>query len=269
MASHMSKAALALLAALSAAGCRRAEEGKPASAGQTGAVESPLPASEADATPDVLPEIAAASVALTNYICQASQKARVEYRQMRERFTELPSSTAEQCVKMVVARIMSVQYEKLDMGIRSRALRLMWDIMLDIGWRGMGNMDVWELRVRRLSRLREVIEAARSEKCDGFVKKSFIAYEMDYVQSYSEFYEKQLAYRTSKEISPKDRAISVKEMPEEEYAVVKAKFEEFLGHPIRAYEEIVRIQLERARQMEMEDERRLGGPDVQVDTRGL
>ena len=38
MASHMSKAALALLAALSAAGCRRAEEGKPASAGQTGAV---------------------------------------------------------------------------------------------------------------------------------------------------------------------------------------------------------------------------------------
>jgi hypothetical protein len=58
-------------------------------------------------------------------------------------------------------------------------------------------------------------------------------------------------------------------MSEEEYAIIKAKFEAFLGRPIRTYEEITRLQIERIQHQELEEERRRGGPDVQVDTDGL
>ena len=258
----------ALLAALSVFGCRRAKEDAPSSAVQTEAAVRPSRPSDAVSPPEVLSELDAASVALTNYICNASHKAIGECQQMREKIIELPPEIAGPFVNTVVERIMSVQYERLDMYTRSRALRLMLDTA-GFSWRDMRRIDVWEQRMRRLSRLREVIDAVRSEKCDEVVKRGFIAYEMDYLRSYSELYEKELAYRTSKEISAKDQTNSVKEMPEEEYAVVKAKFEVFLGHPIRAYEEIVRIQIDRAHQMEVRDQRRLGGPDIQVDTRGL
>ena len=51
-------------------------------------------------------------------------------------------------------------------------------------------------------------------------------------------------------------------------------FEEFLGRPIRSYEEIIRAKRERDRQMNLEEERRKAGPgpdpsDVKVDIGNL
>ena len=66
----------------------------------------------------------------------------------------------------------------------------------------------------------------------------------------------------------------VKKIPEEEYLAIRKRFEEFLGRPIRSYEEIIRAQRERDRQMNLEEERRKAGPgpdpsDVKVDIGNL
>lgn len=91
----------------------------------------------------------------------------------------------------------------------------------------------------------------------------------EFLDFYSEAYERELAYKSSPQADPCTVRCLLGEMSEEEYAIIKTKFEAFLGRPIRTYEEITRMQIERIEQRKLEEERRRGGPDVQVDTNGL
>jgi len=118
--------------------------------------------------------------------------------------------------------------------------------------------------IRLLTKCRESIEYAQQE---GAV--SFVIYASNNLNGRCRFYEKELAYRMSSKVPQWRRKYLVEEMSDEEYAVVKAKFEKFLGRPIRTYEEIVRAQRERDNQMDIEEERRRGGPDVKVDVGDL
>ena len=104
--------------------------------------------------------------------------------------------------------------------------------------------------------------------------RSYIESVSNNLNGYSEFWEKKLAYRVSNSIPPQDYAWMVKEMPDEEYLAIRKRFEDFLGRPIRSYEEIIRVQRERDRQMNLEEERRKAGPgpdptDVKVDVGDL
>jgi hypothetical protein len=122
-------------------------------------------------------------------------------------------------------------------------------------------------------RLREAIEQAQREK-QNWSNWDHIKSVSNNLNGYSEFWEKELAYRVSNSIPPRDHAWMVKKIPEEEYLAIRKRFEEFLGRPIRTYEEIIRAQRERDRQMNLEEARRKAGQgpdpsDVKVDIGNL
>ena len=190
-----------------------------------------------------------------------------------EKIQKLPPALRESYGRKMAQAILSVPIDHLPYYDRSRTLYMMWIMVEEIGRYKVGWKFVWELRVMRLRRLREAIEHARKEKNDWY-NRSYITTVSNNLSGYSEFWEEKLAYRVSKSIPPRDHAWMVKEIPEEEYLAIRKRFEEFLGRPIRSYEEIIRAKRERDRQMNLEEERRKAGPDpdpsdVKVDIGNL
>ena len=186
-----------------------------------------------------------------------------------EKILKLPPALREPYGRKMAQAILSVPIDHLPYSDRSRTLYLRGIMVEEIGRYKVGWKFVWELRVMRLKRLREAIEHARKEKND-WSNRGYIKFVSGNLDGYSEFWEEKLAYRVSESILPRDHAWMVKEIPEEEYLAIRKKFEEFLGRPIRTYEEIVRARRERDRQMDLEEERRKAGPgpdpsDVKVD----
>ena len=190
-----------------------------------------------------------------------------------EKILKLPPALREPYERKMAQAILSVPIDHLSYYDRSRSLDSMWDMESEIGRLKVGWKFVWELRIMRLRRLREAIEHARKEK-DDWSNRGYIKFVSGNLDGYSEFWEKELAYRVSKSIPPRDHAWMVKKIPEEEYLAIRKRFEDFLGRPIRSYEEIIRAQRERDRQMNLEEERRKAGPgpdpsDVKVDIGNL
>ena len=190
-----------------------------------------------------------------------------------EKILKLPPALREPYGRKMAQAILSVPIGHLSYYARSRTLDAMWDMEEVCGRLGTNEKFVWELRIMRLMRLREAIEHARKEK-NEWSNREHIETVSNNLSGYSEFWEKKLAYRVSESIPPRDHAWMVKEVPEEEYVAIRKMFEEFLGRPIRSYEEIIRVQRERDRQMNLEEERRKAGPgpdpsDVKVDIGNL
>ena len=190
-----------------------------------------------------------------------------------EKIQKLPPALREPYGRKMAQAILSVPIDHLPYDDRSRSLDMMWDMESEIGRHKVGWKFVWELRVMRLMRLREAIEHAQKEKND-WSNRGYIKFVSGNLEGYSEFWEKKLAYRVSNSIPSQDYAWMVKEVPDEEYLAIRKRFEDFLGRPIRSYEEIIRVQRERDRQMNLEEERRKAGPgpdptDEKVDVRDL
>ena len=190
-----------------------------------------------------------------------------------EKIQKLPPALREPYGRKMAQAILSVPIDHLPYYDRSRTLYMMWIMVEEIGRYKVGWKFVWELRIMRLKRLREAIEHARKEKND-WSNRGYIKFVSGNLDGYSEFWEEKLAYRVSESILPRDHAWMVKEIPEEEYLAIRKKFEEFLGRPIRTYEEIVRARRERDRRMNLEEESRKSGPgpdpsDVKVDIGNL
>lgn len=250
-------------------GCERAEDVKDAVPIHAENVKT-FSASEDDVTAATLARITSASVTLTNYLYRESDKAMALYQQIGNDILTLPPGKGEQCVKAVIRSILAVPYERLEQRYeRPRSLRRMWDIMRDIGWPGIEEVDVWETRILMLYRIRDTIKYAQSET-DNRYTRDFIKGETVYVESESEYLEQVLAAWIASPRPPEQRwGLSNARMTEKDCAIIKAKLETFLGRPIRTYEEIRKASIEKVRQRRLEEERRRGGPDVQVDTDGL
>ena len=246
--------ALMFVPALFVLGCKKSEKAEKAeTSSRTENVERAC-SPETDATSATLARITLASVALTNCLYKESDRAMEQYRQICNEISTLPPKDGEKCVKFLVRSVLSVPYELLDHDKRLRALDRMCDIMMNVSWSGIGIVDRWEMCILRLSRIRDAIEYARSET-NNWVTRSFIAYESENLEGYSETYERELAYRVSSQVKPSELRDLVNEMSDKEYAAVKAKFETFLGRPIRTYEEIRQADVKRARQWDLESER--------------
>ena len=190
-----------------------------------------------------------------------------------EKILKLPTSLHEPYGWKMAQSILSVPIDHLPYSDRFRSLNTMWRMVRELGWLGAYWKRGWELRILSLERLREAVEYARKEKAD-WSNRGYIKSVSNNLNGYSEFWEKELAYRVSNSIPPRDHAWMVKEIPEEEYLAIRKRFEEFLGRPIRSYEEIIRVQRERDRQMNLEEERRKAGSvpdpsDVKVDIGNL
>ena len=261
------KIALAVVTALWVSGCERADFTRPEGSDRTGKAET-VPVSEDDVTAVTIARIAVAGVALTNCLYRELDRTMAVYQQIESDIASLPPEFGERCVKSIARSVVAVPYEHLEYGERFRALDKMQEILKRIGLPSMKRIDLWELTILRLSRIRDTIEHARSDP-ENKARMNFIAGESEYLRFYSEQYERDLAYKNSPQADPYVLHSRIGKMSKEEYAIVKAKFEKFLGRPIRTYEEIVRAQRERDRQMNLEEERRRGGPDVKVDTGGL
>ena len=185
-----------------------------------------------------------------------------------EKILKLPPALHEPYGRKMAQAILSVPIDHLSYHARFRTLVAMWHMVDEIGWLGSNWIRCWDLRILRLKRLREAIEHARKEKND-WSNRSYIKSVSNNLNGYSRFWEEELAYRVSKSISPRDYAIQVKKMPEEEYLAIRKRFEEFLGRPIRSYEEIRRAQRERDRQRKLARERSPTDSDVKVDVGDL
>ena len=186
-----------------------------------------------------------------------------------EKILRLPSALREPYGRKMAHAILSVPIGHLSYYARSRTLYMMWAMVDEIGRLGTNEKFVWELRIMRLMRLREAIEHARKEK-NEWSNREHIETVSNNLSGYSEFWEEKLAHRVSKSIPPHHYACLVKEVPEEEYVAIRKMFEEFLGRPIRPYEEIVRARRERDRRRKLERERPKGDPtDVKVDVGDL
>jgi len=201
-----------------------------------------------------------------------SKAAAVAYRTV-EKILRLPPALHESYGRKMAQSILSVPIDHLSYYARFRSLNAMWDMAGEVGRLGIGWKFVWELRIMRLMRLREAIEQAQREK-QNWSNWDHIKSVSNNLNGYSEFWEKELAYRVSNSIPPRDHAWMVKKIPEEEYLAIRKRFEEFLGRPIRTYEEIIRAQRERDRQMNLEEARRKAGQgpdpsDVKVDIGNL
>ena len=245
--------ALAAMAVFFVLGCNKAEDVKPTVSSLKESADNCTP--ETDATSATLARMAAAGVSLTNSLFQTPDKAMDVYRQIHDDILTLSPGEGEQCVKTIVRSVLSVPYERLDHYTRAKALRSMWDIMRDIGWPSMGEVDLWNMRILRLSRMRDMVKYAQSET-NNWTTRSFIAVHSSYLTSDSEHLERILAAWIESSDPPKKRwALSRDGMTEEDCAIVKASFEAFLGRSIRTCEEIRQASIERIRQWDLESKR--------------
>ena len=164
-------------------------------------------------------------------------------------------------------KILSVPIGHLSPYAQFRACVTMFYMLDEVGWRDIREKDVWDLRIQCLYCLRGGIERARKGTID-LRERRHVAYVSDSLNWHSESWEKRLGYRESKVISPAQHACDVKTFPDKEFFAIRKRFEEFLGRPIRPYEEIVRAQREREQQLKRE---RLGpiADDMKIDTGDL
>jgi len=215
------------------------------------------PASADDVTMAALARITSATVSLTNCLFRNPGKAMTPYRQILDEIDTLPSVAKARCVKDLARSILAVPYEQLGQYERAISLRAMWDMIGDVGWPGIGEVDLWEMRMLRLYRMRASAEFAQSET-NNWTTRCFIAVTTGFLESDSEYLEQILAEWISSPYPPKGRAGLGRggEMTEEDYKTVKEKLERFLGRPIRTREEICRAQIERSRQLRSEMEQR-------------
>lgn len=221
-----------------------------------------------DAVARTVAELEADFASISNYVYRNSSGARGAGMRMRDKLMTLPPELGERYARKMLKIAFSFPVDHLMQHQGTRSLRAMWDMGGWAWWQGANQVFYCEKLILKLTRYREAIECARNEGNDWHTRQ-FITFVSEELNAESECYEKRLAYRTSTQISPQDYALYVREVPDEQYAIIKAKFENFLGRPIRTYEEIVRAQREHDRQMKLEDERRRGGPDAQVDTGDL
>lgn len=244
------KITLATMAMLFAFGCEK-NGGEDTAVSKHLGKEECVPASKDDGTTATLAKIASATVSLTNCLYRESDRAMAMFQQIHNEISTLPPENGIQYIKAVARSVLSVPYERLDLEERLRALSRMWDIIGRTYLPGMGKVDSWELQILGLSRIRDAIEHARSEP-NNWSTRSFIACESETLYCYSEMYERDLAYKNSPQVDPSMLCSRLGEMSEQEYAIIKAKFEAFLGRPIRSYEEITRIQNERIERLKLE-----------------
>ena len=190
--------------------------------------------------------------------------------QISDKIVKLPPVLSERYGRKMAQTIMSVPIGHLSRGDRFRTLVAMFHMLnRNVGWRGMKRENLWELRIMSLMRYREEIEYAKREGKDDRRTRSYVEFLSDNINGYSEFWERDLAYRVSKAIPPNQYACEVRDVPDEEYFAIRKRFEDFLGRPIRSYEEIVRVQRERDRQSKLARERRPTDSDVKVDVGDL
>ncbi len=213
-------------------------------------------------TAQTIAEIESGIASLTSVVYNQPWKARDASVSIVEKIMTLPHEQGEKYGRKLASHILSIPIDHLCYYDRHRAISAIWEMGVPVGWPGAAEVDLWDILIGQLSRLRNEAEAAKNDNKKSMQKgdyalNGFIAYVSAQIKGYSEFYEARLTERTINEVSP------------EEYAVIKAKFEKFLGRPIRHYTEIHRARLEHARKMEQERERRRGGPDVKVDVGDL
>ena len=203
-------------------------------------------------------------LSITNYVYTEWRGAHDAALRMRDKIMTLPPDIGKEYAQKMFDTILSIPINHLGYYERYHALDAIRYMGGVVSWQGARRADYYDMFIRLLTKCRESIEYARHE---GAI--SFVIYASNNLNGRCRFHEKELAYRTSSKVPPQDYKHLVEEMSDEEYAVVKAKFEKFLGRPIRTYEEILRAQRERDRQMDLEEERRRGGPDVKVDVGDL
>ncbi len=232
----------------------------------------PVEAASTSSVPDevamAVAEIERDFESIPNVITNHWSQARDVALGIREKIVKLPYGLSEQYARRMAYEILSFPIDHLPYYDRSHSLDAMWDMVGVIGWRGIKPAGVWELRILRLKRLREAIEYVQREEKNRR-NRSYLTSVSNDLNGYSVFWEKELAFRVSKSIPPQDYAWMVKEVPEEEYVAIRKRFEEFLGRPIRSYEEIVRVQRERDRQRKRARESRPTDSDVKVDVGDL
>ena len=203
-------------------------------------------------------------LSITNYVYTDWRGAHDAALRMREKIMSLPPEVGKEYAQRMLDRIVSTPIDHLGHYERLHALDAIRYMGGVVSWQGARRADFCDTFIRVLTKCRDSIEYARQEG-----DREFVITSSNNFNSASRSYEKELAYRTSSMVPPQDYVHLVEAMSDEEYAVVKAKFEKFLGRPIRTYEEIVHEQMERSRQIKLERELRRGGPDVQVDVGDL
>ena len=211
-----------------------------------------------------LKELDADFLSITNYVYTEWRGAHDAALRMRDKIMTLPPEVGKENALKMLDRIVSIPIDHLGHYERLHALDAIRYMGGVISWQGARRADFCDTVIRLLTKCRDSIEYARQEG-----DREFIITASNNLNGDIRSYEKELAYRTSSKVPPQDYKHLIEEMSDEEYAVVKAKFEKFLGRPIRTYEEIVHEQMERSRQIKLERERRRGGPDVKVDVGDL
>jgi len=201
-----------------------------------------------------LKELDADFLSITNYVYTEWRGAHGAALRMRDKIMSLPPEVGKEHAQKMLDRILSIPIDHLGHYERIHALDAIRYMGGVVSWQGARRADFCDTFIRLLTKCRDAIEYARREGA-----RSFIITASNNLNGDIRSYEKELAYRTSSKVPPRDYVHLVEEMSDEEYAVVKAKFEKFLGRPIRTYEEIVHEQMERSRQIKLERERRRGG----------
>ena len=211
-----------------------------------------------------LKELDADFLSITNYVYTEWAGAHGAALRMRDKIMALPPDIGKEYAQKMLDRILSIPINHLGLYERIHALDSIRYMGGVVSWQGARRADFCDTFIRLLTKCRDSIEFARQEG-----SYSFVITASNNLNGDSRSYEKELAYRTSSKVPRWHYKYLVEEMSDKEYAVVKAKFEKFLGRPIRTYEEIVHEQMERSRQIKLERERRRGGPDVKVDVGDL
>ena len=211
-----------------------------------------------------LKELEADFLSITNCVYTEWRGAHDAALRMRDKIMSLPPEVGKEYAQKMLDRIVSTPIDHLGHYERIHALDAIRYMGGVVSWQGARRADFCDTFIRVLTKCRDSIEYARQEG-----DREFVITASNNLNGDIRSYEKELAYRTSSKVSPRDYKYLVEAMSDEEYVVVKAKFEKFLGRPIRTYEEIVHEQMERSRQIKLERERRRGGPDVKVDVGDL
>lgn len=215
-----------------------------------------------------LKELDADFLTITNYVYADWAGAHDAALRMRDKIMSLPPGIGEKYARKMLDTIVSTPINHLGLYERIHALNAIRYMGGVVCWQGSRRADFCDTFIRLLTKCRDTIKYARQEK-DDWHTRSFIISVSNNLNGDMLSYEKELAYRTSSKVPQWRHKYLEEEMSNDEYAVVKSKFEKFLGRPIRTYEEIIRSQRERDRQKALEEERRRGGPDVKVNVGDL
>ena len=248
------KMVLIAVAVAFAFGCERTDEAKPADSRHAEKAESVCTSNDVVMS-ETLARIAAINESLTNCLYQVSDKVMALHKQFCDEIRTLSPEDGERCAQAMVRSVLAVPYEHLDIDKRLHALDRMWDMMWGIDWPGMSVVDLWEARVLWLSKIRDVITHTQSET-NNQARRYFIAYQSSRLENRTEHFERTLAFWNSLPSSSAVRFYQNGEMTDAEYNLIKVKFENFLGRPIRTCEEIRRTNSKRGNRRGSEDVQR-------------